>query len=619
MGPDRLDAIRTWLGRYRLPVAGLDRRTRWLGYGGTAVAVLAAAAMVALTLDGVTIERQPCVAGHQPWPVIAALTVAVTATALGLAAVAAAGAVARSWPLPRVRFVAVLLTPLLLAVAELISMRVRGAGWASVPTSHARAVWPFLTLVGLLMMLIATHGRGPRRPMPAALTVLLGFGGFAGHTIATWVIFGGCHAVVVAGDNLALVGFFAIIALPALLIWLGVEGLRLSGDLGQWAMQRLPPTGLLRGLLIAKFALVVGLLGWWALGRPPAWLAALPPSRTALLLAVPLVVLILVLLSHEHRWIRPGSDAFVAVSRGFTLLVTVILLAVPAYGLAALFSGLLVRSELGLALVALTAVAVVGGFLLRQPARLGSGLVLTAGLVAGYGLLLWAYARSPDFRMADRIVADMDLHRVAILLGVPAIVAVVAAGIALGRPRFHGLRLFSLALLLWVLVTTALPLLVRSRPGTNAIAVDLVLTVGIAVFALLLRLGRQREVSAYELVLLLITTTVIVEGPVLIAALPVAAASPLLALAFIAPAVAVLGPEAQGLIGAPLHRERLLTRVGLTAVGYGLLGVIAALAPHPLGYIQDLPGLVNGAAALPFAVVLVAARSARQRQTVAPS
>ncbi len=610
----RLDALGAWFGRYRVPVAGLDRRTRRLVVGGVGLAVLAVAAMLVLSLDAVAITDQPCVAGHQPWPTLAALGVAVTATALGVAAVAAAGAAARTWPLPRLRFVAVVAIPLLLALAELVSMAVQRTGWASVPSSHLRAVWPFLTLVGLLTVLVATHGRGPRRPIPAGLTVLLGFGGFVGHTLVNAGLQGGCLAVIVAADNLALVGFFAIIALPALLIWLGVEGLRLSGDLGQWAMQRVAPPRLLWGLLAGKLTLIAALALWSLIGRPPAWLAALTPTGTALVFAVPVVVAVLVLLSREHRWIRPGSDAFAAVGRGFTLLITVILLAVPAYGLAGLLSALIDRSALGLALLVATALAVVAGLLLRRPTRPIVAVVLALGLVGSYAVLLWAYARSGSFRMADAIVADMDLHRVAVLLGVPAVVAVVAAGIALSRPRFHGLRLFFVALLLWVLVTTALPLLLESRPGTNAIAVDLVLTVAIVVVAVLHRLGCRTEVSTFELVLLLITTTVIVEGPVLIAALPSSATFPLLVLAFLAPAVAALGPDAQALIGAPQHRERLLTRVGLTVLGYGLLGVIAALAADPLGYLRDLPGLVNGTAALPFAVVLVAARSARERQ-----
>ena len=135
-------------------------------------------------------------------------------------------------------------------------MAVSGIGWASVPSLHLRAVWPFLTFVGLLAVLVATRGRGPRRPALAGLTVLLGFGGFIGHTVATAGLQGGCLAVIVAADNLALVGFFAIIALPALLIWLGVEGLRLSGDLGAWALQRVASTRLLGVLLAAKITLI---------------------------------------------------------------------------------------------------------------------------------------------------------------------------------------------------------------------------------------------------------------------------------------------------------------------------------------------------------------------------
>ena len=202
------------------------------------------------------------------------------------------------------------------------------------------------------------------------------------------------------------------------------------------------------------------------------------------------------------------------------------------------------------------------------------------------------------------------------MLGIPLALGLFGVVLLLRRRRYRGHRVFFVALLVWVVVTTALPLLVASHPGTNAIAVDVVATAAILVLAITIRLGWQQSVSAYELVLLLITTTVVVEGPVLISALPPSWNTPLLIFAFMIPAIAALTVEAGALTDASDRRERVLTRVGIICLSYGLAGVLASTALNPLQFLQQAAGLMNGVSALPFAVVLVAVMSANRSEQV---
>ena len=536
---------------------------------------------------------------------------AVVSTALGLVLIAGAGAVA-PWRLPRTRFVGVLLIPLLLALVALVTFPVTGSGWTFVTKSHIRAVWPFLALVVLLMIMVATRLRGPRSAAASVLTVLVGFAGFVGYVLGTVASLGICPASMVTGDNLALIGFFAMVGVPVLLIWLGVEGLRLSSNIGAQALTRFSEGTLLSVLLAVKVAVLVtaGLL--IMLRRAPGWLAVLSPGRLALAIAVVVVLLIMTLLTREERIIGSGPDDFTTVSRGFALLVAMTLVTIPAYGVIGMLAALPGRPALALALIITVVVAVLAGLLLRRRSPLAGIVVIVVGAVSSYALLLWSYAHSGQFQLPALFASGVTQRRLGLLLGIPLALGLVGVVLLLRRRRYRGHRVFFVALLVWVLVTTALPLLVTSHPGTNAIAVDVVATAAILVLAITIRLGWQQSVSAYELVLLLITTTVVVEGPVLISALPPSWNTPLLIFAFLIPAIAALTVEAGALSDTSDRRERVLTRVGIICLSYGLAGILASTALNPLQFLQQSAGLMNGVSALPFAVVLVAVMSANR-------
>ncbi len=207
-------------------------------------------------------------------------------------------------------------------------------------------------------------------------------------------------------------------------------------------------------------------------------------------------------------------------------------------------------------------------------------------------------------------------RRLGLLLGIPLALGLLGVVLLLRRRRYRGHRVFFVALLVWVVVTTALPLLVTSHPGTNAIAVDVVATAAILVLAITVRLGWQQSVSAYELVLLLITTTVVVEGPVLISALPPSWNTPLLIFAFMIPAIAALTVEAGALPTRRTGGSGCSPGSGSSASATAWPAFLASTALNPLQFLQQAAGLMNGVSALPFAVVLVAVMSANRSQPV---
>ena len=270
---------------------------------------------------------------------IGAADVAVASMALGLVLIAGSGALA-PWRLPRTRFLAVLFIPLLLALVALVTFPVTGSGWTFLAKSHIRAVWPFLSLTVLLMIMVATRLRGPRSATGSVLTVLVGFAGFVGYVLGTAASLGPCPTSMVTGDSLALIGFFAIAGVPVLLIWLGVEGLRLSSTIGSHALTRFSEQRLLTVLLSVKVVAIVMAALLIMLGRAPDWLAVLSPGRLALGIAAVVVLLIMTLLTREERIVGSGPDDFTIVSRGFALLVAMTLVTIPAYGLIGMMAAL---------------------------------------------------------------------------------------------------------------------------------------------------------------------------------------------------------------------------------------------------------------------------------------
>ena len=407
------DALR-WLDARHLKLRGLDRRTRWAVIVGLVTAAIAAVVMIITSLGGPTLANKPCQLSRAGLrQAIGAAGVAVGSSALGLVLIAGSGAVA-PWRLPRTRFVAVLLIPLLLALVALITFPVTGSGWAFVTKSHIRAVWPFLALMVLLMIMVATRLRGFRSATATALTVLVGFAGFVGYVLGTWASLGACPAALVTGDSLALIGFFAMVGIPVLLIWLGVEGLRLSSTIGAHALGM---------VLRAKVAVSpAGRQGGGHRHRGVADHAA-PGAATGspcclqadwrLGIAVVVVLLIMTLLTREERLIGSGPDDFTIVSRGFALLVAMTLVTIPAYGVIGMLSALPGRPALALALIVTVVVAVLAGLLLRRRSPLAAVVVIVVAAVSSYALLLWSYAHSGQFQLA----APVRLRRHAATVG----------------------------------------------------------------------------------------------------------------------------------------------------------------------------------------------------------
>lgn len=602
--PASVTALRAWLGERYLKVATLDPPVRRLTVVGLVVTATAAAAMVVGSLTLAEPREFSC--GQDPVLPVVLAVVALTAVAVGSSVLGLAGR-AGGWRFPRVRLWTLAAVPLLMVASQLIGFQFLGGSWQLVGL-HTRAAPLFLGLVAPLAVMVATRGRGPRNPYALVATLTAGFGGLAISLLAYAVFAGSCPTVLHLRGALGILGFTSVAGGVALLIWLASEGLRLSGELGVWAMARVPAGRLLVGVLGLKLVLVV--LALAVLG-PDEFRSRLGLGWPALLFAVPLVLIVALLLVWENRLVAMTLAGYAVVSRTFLLVVTATVSPIVLIGVVTLFSGLPQWPTLALALFVVVGSAVISGVLLRRrPGRL-VGLVVIGAACLSYLLLLWALRAPRPLDLGAATAEVMNQTALGLLLAVPALLSLLVVGGLLLRRRHRRYLPFFLAFLLWLTATQVAPLLSGGRTGTTPLAVDAVLTVAVALLGVAYLRGWQRSISAPELVLLLITSSVIVEVPFLAKSLPAGWSTPLTILAYLTPALTALTLSAGPLnVAGPQRSARVLAIVSTLCLGYGALTGLAVVLASPLDILQNVAGYLNGLIALPFAVVLVAVTSA---------
>ena len=559
----------------------------------------------------VRLARSVCPSPAESVAGVVAAVVILASLGVGLALLALAGRYA-SKRLARTRFVLVLVLPVVLVLIQLASTGPIGAGFGGTVVIALRALVLFGSLELIVVMVARTSARLPRRSGTTVALVLGGFAGCAAAVLVLLPVLGPCGADVEFGRGLAMLSFFALVFIPIVLIWLAAEGLRLSGNLATWALAHRSEAWLLPVLVIAKLVLV-GVAAFLVVSGlvPPNVQSLVPTGVTPWVVATALVVVVGLLLTFETRLVSHSVSDFRLATRGFAFLVGSLLVALPLLGLALLFSALPGRPLLLFALVVAVLAGVVVGRLNRPPTPLrvaASAAVMAVGLA----LLLWAIFTSPPFVVLD-ISGALTTLRIGLLLGLFGIGGLVAVVVlVVRRPLWRRPAVFLVGLVLWVSVTVL-------WPAVTSVAVDVVLTLGIALLAIAGRLGWQRAVSAYELVLLLVTATVIVEVPLLFEVLPEWAD---LILLILLPALTALTLDAGPLNAEPADRPlQRYTTLGMLCLAYGLLGSLTLLVegPRALTLISDIVNFFNGVAALPFAVILVAVMSAaRQREAAAP-
>lgn len=147
--------------------------------------------------------------------------------------------------------------------------------------------------------------------------------------------------------------------------------------------------------------------------------------------------------------------------------------------------------------------------------------------------------------------------RTMLIVVVPAAVVLGGLLVQVFRPRLRSYPAFVRAVLVWLVLTRVLPAL---RPDLPALRPDLPLTgtgpdvvllAGAVAVFLVHRRGGLRSASDQELILLLITTTLVLKVPVVLDRLPAAADPFVLVLALLGPGLTSLVLDA-----GPLNEQR---------------------------------------------------------------
>jgi hypothetical protein len=542
--------------------------------------------------------------------------VALLVVGVGLALIELAGCWGR-WRFGRLRFALSCVVPL--AVGTLCFLN----GVAVRPNlqriaAPVIAFWPLVALAALLLGLGWRLRRQAPNPRLAALLLLP----FVATLASTFLVgaFSGevCRAVRYLHYSAAFVGNVAAVGAVAMLLWLAFDGLRLSGDVGGWLLDRVAPSRLTNLLLLVKALAFVAVLVAIAAGHgPDAWKAQLDVLWPSLLAVLPAAALIFVPLITE-RSVDVAPDRFPALARRLGvaaaawLLPVVVLVPLPLLGLV-----VSQWSRAVVVLVAMVLAAVVGVTWDRRHRRPWQVCVIGAVIIT-LGAAVWATWQRPSSRVS-LAVATSPGEFALVLLGSGAIVLVGLVVLAHTR-HLREFRTYIYVVITWMAFTFVAGQLTPSATP-SLLVIDVAVLLGAGALFLVRRVGwLDHAVSDPELALLLVTTTVLIELPLLIGLLPPASGDFLMVLAFLGPGLTTLTLDA-----APLNRNRpgrtalVVGAVGALCVGYGL--VLTALSDEPelLPVIQDVTDDLLPSFALPLSAVLVAALSiARVRATAEP-
>jgi hypothetical protein len=312
--------------------------------------------------------------------------------------------------------------------------------------------------------------------------------------------------------TLALAAFAAIVVLPAVSAEGAVKALEAVRNRGERAVRfaRRRPW-LVAATAVAKLLVVVGVWGVWHVRRPND--PVLGSTLGIWVLASAAAVFVLLLFVLDRHFGLAAAD-HPAVSRA---------------------SGLLLGGSLG-GLIAVVFFLGTLGAVVRQPLPL-IGVAVLLALSSATGGLRDRRARVAIYGVAAAlaILAAIFLTRAPSaggwtfdpkLLSIPLVGSILAASLAIGflfvlvricRTRRYAWFVHVAAVLIWVAIVGLGSLFAKTMTMLN---VDVVLTLLMIVAAVLLALGVQREIDAFEITVSLAATFILIELPLIAALLP---------------------------------------------------------------------------------------------------
>jgi hypothetical protein len=588
--------ILAWLRRHRLSLAGLPPVTRGLAIGGLLVASTSVVTILLLALRAAPLNGV-CRAG-----------VAAAPVDLGLSMAAARS----GWRYPRVRFTllgSIALVPPILVTLLYPYRPWTARGWWSAPL--------ILTLpIGAIALLCGTWAgtgfRGPRRPARLILVLALPFASVPVAAVAAGLGFRDlCRTPRMLGEPALVYGAVSGSAAIAMLLWLAVDGLRLSGDLGDWLFRRFSEVRVANAILLVKAlgALAVLVL---ALAGATSRLGPVSQLWTLLAGALPATALVFALLIWERQLVGVSADRFSAVVQLIGVAVALWLgPLILTYSFPVFDTVLESRRPWAIAVGALVAVAVLVGLTYRHRAALPWRVLIGVAVLATAVGLSWAALHPLSEPGQTPIRLQLTVPQLTAVVVGPALFVLVGLGVLAFRKRFRHLRAFIIAFWVWLLLTQVVPDLVPFL-NVTAVGLDASVFVVAAILFLIARTGRRHPVSSREIALLLITLAVLLELPFLVGLLGRPVVGALSVLALLGPGVTTLTLAAE-----PLNRDgadrpaRVLGTIGALCLAYGLLLSVAIGGKGPLLEIQGISESFQGYFTLPLAVVLVAAHSVK--------
>jgi len=416
----------------------------------------------------------------------------------------------------------------------------------------------------------------------------------------------------------------AFIAGGGLAIWLAVEGVRVSRDVGVWLARRARPTSrsVLVITLIKACAVGVLLIAFARVTRVP--LAGLSTRWTDWTFASVLAVLTVVLFMVEHRIAASESGSHAAS----VALSAVLIGLVAPFVLLVLLLFTAVVSAYVVIDVALIGAAVTGMVAARAVrsgrAVLGAVCVLVGSLlIAAYVALdrtvvagtMTAAALERSSAAVDRVADWLTQPAALVVLGGAFVISLVLAVVHVVRRSRTGVA-FLVALVIWslpLLAGTAGQAVGRPLPLTvTPIGYDLSLTVLMLVLAVVaFRWRLPSGLEPAEILVLLVVVTAVAYADVVVDLMPASWGSA------VAPFVVLLPVATQLTIDAGPLNERAATDPNdvLRVVGIGGLGLASVGASLALGgtaWIDQvaLEQFARPFLMVPFAVMLVAVTSA---------
>jgi hypothetical protein len=410
--------------------------------------------------------------------------------------------------------------------------------------------------------------------------------------------------------SLAIAAFAAIVVLPAVSAESAVKGLDAVRNRGERAVRfaRHRPW-LVAATAVVKLLVIGAVWGVWHVRRPND--PVLGSTVGIWVLASAAAVFVLLIFVFDRRFGIAAADHPV-VSRT---------------------SGLLLGAALG-GLIAVVFIFGTLGAVVRQPLPL-IGIAVLLALGAATGRLGDRRARLAIYAAAAvlAILAAIFLTRAPgeansafspKVVSVPVVVSVLAVGLAssfafvvvrIRRTRRYAWFVHVAAVLMWIVFVFFCSLFAKSMTMVN---VDAVLTLLMTVAAVLLALGVQREIDAFEITVTLAATFILIELPLIAGLLPYPES-----LKHTIAAIALLTPGCVALwAGSKMLAEPTEQRAGMSRLAIGSLLYYLLLAlVWPIEGI-DIPALINGLVSgvlgfvtIPLVLLLVAAGESGARVT----